>query len=306
MDLEKIREEFAALGGDENDGFPVINSPVYKTAKGTPYLKGPGVALISKPDVNLSGAKDFLGGFDEDLGFRDYLADEVKLPGAEQLTKFAGQVCYASFGSKRTRNKDAQKYFDNIISSGHGSVLEHANFSFLWWGTSRSLTHEAVRHRAGVGVSQLSQRYVSGSVLRFVERPEYQSDEALHRRFEERIDRDAAEYEAVAEALLGLQGSGSQLLSGGARTDRRKKVQQAARSALPNETESSMVFTVNVRAGRHIANMRASEHAETEIRELMFRSFLCLAISAPGLYRDFEVVNLSDGTKAVKTNYPKV
>jgi thymidylate synthase (FAD) len=153
--------------------FPFSESKTFYTKDGTPYLKGPGLALISKPDVNLSGMKVFLSGFPAEYKFEDYLKDPFLLPTAEKLTKVSGQTCYMSFGAGRTWNKDAQRYFDNIITSGHGSVLEHANFTFLLWGVSRSFTHELVRHRAGVGYSQVSQRYVSGRVLRFVERAEY-------------------------------------------------------------------------------------------------------------------------------------
>ena len=67
-------------------------------------------------------------------------------------------------------------------------MLEHATFSFLCYGISRSNTHEIVRHRAGTAYSQLSQRFVSGKVLRFVERPEYRNHPSLHKRFEERIN----------------------------------------------------------------------------------------------------------------------
>ena len=156
--------------------------------------------------------------------------------------KTAGQTCYASFGPQRTYNENAKRYFDNLSSSGHGSVFEHAMFSFLCYGISRSNTHEIVRHRAGTAFSQLSQRFVSGKVLRFVERPEYQEHPALHKRFEERIDRAAREYEEVADELLALQSEGDQLLSAEAKTDRRKRVQQTARSVLPNEAETILVL----------------------------------------------------------------
>jgi thymidylate synthase (FAD) len=69
-------------------------------------------------------------------------------------------------------------YLRHIKESGHGSVLEHVNYSLLIWGVSRALTHELVRHRAGFGFSQVSQRYVAGKHLRFVETPATQFDEA--------------------------------------------------------------------------------------------------------------------------------
>jgi thymidylate synthase (FAD) len=287
-------------------GFPSIASPVSLTAQGTPYLRAPGVALLARPDVSVAGMADFLGGFAPELNFPQYLDDPAPLPPGARLCKTAGQVCYASFGVKRTYNADADRYFANIMESGHGSVLEHAGYTLLFYGISRSVTHELVRHRAGVGVSQISQRYVSGRVLRFVERPEYQGDGKLHGAFEARIDAAAVDYARVAERLMAQQKAGSEILSGEARTDLRKKVQQAARSLLPNETEAPIVVTANVRAWRHILEMRANPHAEVEIREMAFRAYLCLAQAEPVLFGDYRIVHLPDGTCGVETDHPKV
>ena len=217
---------------------------------------------------------------------------------------FSGN-CYASFGPRRTRNENAAAYIERLTSAGHGSVLEHASFSFLLYGISRSVTHELVRHRAGAGFSQISQRYVSGAVLRFVERPEYQGDEELHRLFEERADRAAAEYGEMADRLLGRQEGGDGMLSADHKTDARKKVQQTARSLLPNETEAPMVFSGNVRALRHIIEMRADAHAESEIRALALRLFLCLRTADPILFGDYELGDLPDGTHTVSTKNRK-
>ncbi len=302
---ERIAELFEALGGAVAGGFPAIHSPVYHTEAGTPYLKAPGVVMLAKPQTNITGLKDFLDGFDPSLGFPTYLDDSTVLPDSSQLCKTAGQVCYASFGPRRTTNENAAAYFERLTSAGHGSVLEHASFSFLLYGISRSVTHELVRHRAGVGFSQVSQRYVSGAVLRFVERPEYQSDPELHALFEERADRGAAEYEAMADRLLERQERGIALLDAEHKTDARKKVQQTARSLLPNETEAPMVFTGNVRALRHVIEMRADEHAESEIRNLAVRLFLCLVTADPILFGDYRLQSLPDGTHKVTTRYRK-
>ncbi|MEP6755838.1 MAG: FAD-dependent thymidylate synthase [Chthonomonadales bacterium] len=287
-------------------GYPYIASPVFETANGTPYLKAPGVHLISKPATHMASLSEFLGGFDPALEFPQYLNDPDKLEDSAQLCKLAGQVCYASFAPKRTYNKDAERYFANIKESGHGSVLEHANFSFLLYGVSRSMTHELVRHRAGFAFSMLSQRYVSGKVLRFVERPEYASDEELHAWFEKRIDAAAADYETLANILLSRQKEGSGILSAEYRTDLRKKVQQSARSLLPNETEAPIVVTGNARAWRHLIEMRANEHAEIEIREVALRAYKCLRETDGILFGDYELVSLPDGTEAVQTQYRKV
>ena len=300
-----MSELFEALGGEVVDGFPAVHSPVYRTRAGTTYLRVPGVVMLARPRTNVAGLGGFLEGFDPDLGFPAYVEDPTWLPDSSQVCKTAGQLCYASFGPRRTTNDNAAAYFERLTSAGHGSVLEHANFSFLLYGISRSVTHELVRHRAGVGISQISQRYVSGRVLRFVERPEYQDDPELHAFFEERADRAAAEYEAMADRLLERQKSGAALLDAEHKTDARKKVQQTARSVLPNETEAPMVFTGNVRALRHIIEMRADGHAESEIRNLAARLFLCLATADPILFGDYELQSLPDGTFEVKTEYRK-
>jgi thymidylate synthase (FAD) len=302
---QRVSELFEEMGGTVADGFPVINSPVFHTGAGTVYLKAPGVIMLARPRTNVAGLAGFLEGFDPDLRFPEYLDDPIRLPDSSQLCKTAGQLCYASFGPRHTTNENAAAYFERLTSAGHGSVLEHASFSFLLYGISRSVTHELVRHRAGVGFSQTSQRYVSGNVLRFVERPEYQGDEELHRLFEERVDRAAAEYEAMADRLLERQEGGDSMLSADYKTDARKKVQQTARSLLPNETEAPMVFTGNVRALRHIVEMRADAHAESEIRNLAVRIFLCLVTADPILFGDYEIGTLPDGTFTVTTEHRK-
>ncbi len=306
METTGLAEElFRELGGTVEEGFPAIHSPVYRTEAGTPYLRAPGVVMVSRPRVGLGGLAGFLGGFDPGLRFTEYLEDPVRLPDSSQLCKTAGQTCYMSFGPRRTGNADAAGYFERLTSAGHGSVLEHASFGFLLYGISRSVTHELVRHRAGTAFSQVSQRYVSGSVLRFVERPEYREDRELHRLFEERIDRARDEYEEMAARLLRLQEAGDEHLAADRATDARKRVQQTARSLLPNETEAPMVFTANVRALRHIIEMRADPHAETEIRSLAVRLFLCLYRADPILFGDYRLSRLPDGTYTVATEHRK-
>lgn len=289
-----------------NPAFPAHFPEVHKTPKGTSYLREPGVCLLSKPDTDIQGMWGFLDGFDRSLDFKDYTEDPTDIDDGAQLIKAAGQVCYASFGPRRTKNDEASKYLGHIKESGHGSVLEHANYSILLYGVSRSLTHELVRHRAGFAFSQLSQRYVSGKVLRFVERPEYQADEALHERFLKRIDSAAEEYEFLASTLYERQAKGDTTLSAERKTDLRKKVQQTARSCLPNETETFLVVTANGRAWRHACEMRANEAAETEIRHAFVMIFNTLKMVSPILFEDYSIETLGDGTRALSTKNRKV
>ncbi|GAC1399320.1 MAG: hypothetical protein NVS4B12_06780 [Ktedonobacteraceae bacterium] len=306
MSTVNIEALFQEVQGSAEAGFATIHSEVRHSPGGIPYLRRPGVVVLARPSVHATGLMGFLQGFDSSLHFSEYLDDPTSLPDGAQLCKIAGQVCYMSFGRMRSMNTQAKRYFDNLKSSGHGSVFEHANYSLLFYGISRSVTHELIRHRAGFGFSQLSQRYVSGRMLRFVERPEYQGDDFLHNQFLQRIERAADEYATLTNRLLEMQKAGVNILTAEAKTDLRKKVQQSARSVLPNETEAPIVVTGNARAWRHVIEERASAHAEIEIRELGVRAFLCLRQADPVLFDDYTIEQLSDGTYIVKTDFVKV
>ena len=72
-------------------------------------------------------------------------------------------------------------------------------------------------------------------------------------------------------------------------TSRRKQARQAARAVLPNATETRIVVTGNYRAMRHFVAMRASEHADVEIRELAIAMLRELQRVAPNAFADFEI-----------------
>jgi thymidylate synthase (FAD) len=119
---------------------------------------------------------------------------------SELIVELAGRVCYLSFGSKQFR-KTNDAYVGNLINQGHGSVLEHAVWDLLLTGISRSLTHELVRHRAGVGVSQLSQRYVDESTADFVEPGIIAGDPELHALWQQSVEASHVAYKELVAAL---------------------------------------------------------------------------------------------------------
>lgn len=280
---------------------------IYWTSSGTPYLRDAGAAPISIPSFYPAAVAPFIESFGGDTFeaaayvddfYVENRIDEFKLSDADAVAKFAGQLCYLSFGEGRTKNDEAKKYMDNIKAQYHGSVFEHANMTFLFWGIDRSVTHELVRHRAGFGYSQVSQRYVSGKTLRFVSRPEHRDSDKLQARFERWIDLAREEYDERAELLK--QVINTENLS---KTEARKAVNQAARACLPNETEAPIVVTANVRAWRHFLEMRASKHADRPIRGLAMKTYRSLARIAPLLFDDYVE---SDDHTSVDTKFRKV
>ena len=212
---------------------------------------------------------------------------------------FSGN-CYLSFGEKQFRKTNAD-YVGNLINQGHGSVLEHAVWDLLITGVSRSLTHELVRHRSGTGFSQLSQRYVDESTADFVEPAVIGADPELHEMWLQSIESSHAAYMALVEKLATRVETTFPDLP---RTQRLKMAREAARSVLPNATETKILFSANARALRWIVTLRGGEGAEPEIRRLAVKLARLMREEAPNLFSDIEIVRLNDGTEGVRvTNY---
>jgi len=255
-------------------------------------IRQPSVYLLGMQTVNDAEIDRFLA--DHDV---NQWSSDSEIAG-ERLVEIAGRVCYMSFSKPRPGGNKA--YIERLLSVGHGSVLEHAVYNFLITGVSRSFTHELVRHRAGFGYSQLSQRYVDESTAEFVEPDCIGDDGELHE-----IWRAAAEHcqEAYVKLVEGLQHKFSDVED---KTLRRKLARQAARSILPNATETKIFVTANARALRHFIELRANEHAETEIRMVAARICAILRDAAPNIFGDYEFQELPDGTNAASTSFRKV
>ncbi len=227
----------------------------------------------------------------------------------EALAEFAGRLCYLSFGEDaglegghrsipgRTTN---QAYLTNILHTKHGSVLEHAVWSLLLEGVSRSLTHELVRHRAGMGYSQLSQRYVDESDIGFVLPPEIEEGSDAFRVWERTCRAALDGYRDLLGEVTDAVGDD------GPATMRKKRARQAARAVLPNCSETKIVVTGNARAWRHFVEMRGSPTADVEIRRLAVEVLRVLKQEAPHIFGDMQAVAQPDGTAIVETAHSKV
>jgi thymidylate synthase (FAD) len=214
--------------------------------------------------------------------------------GGQALAEFAGRACYQSWDKPNPRTATNAGYLRHILEVGHLSVLEHGVVTVYLTGLSRSLTHELVRHRH-FSYSQLSQRYVPADGAAMVEPDVIAADPGLHARF---VAATEASLAAYTELLAGLE---KRFAAGSNATLRRKQARQAARAVLPNAIETRIVVTGNYRAWRHFVAMRASEHADVEIRGLAVACLRELARIAPNVFADFEITPLPDGTEVASS-----
>ncbi len=216
----------------------------------------------------------------------------------ERLAEFAGRLCYMS--QHNPAKRETRDYLENIKKQGHGSVLEHANYTILLEGVSRSLTHELVRHRAGFAYSQLSQRYVDESEASFVIPPAIVGDDALESAWRAQVEQAQAVYVRLVADLMERYGWI------GDKVHRRKMSREAARAVLPNATETKIVVTGNARAWRTMLELRSSEGAELEIRRMAVVALRLLQREAPGFFSDFEFYMADDRQEAARIAYHKV
>jgi thymidylate synthase (FAD) len=255
-------------------------------------LREPAVYLLGRQVIDESELERFLA--DHQVGHWETDTEVA----AEVLCETAGRVCYLSFAKPRPGGNSA--YLGHIKEVGHGSVLEHAVWNFIITGVSRSFTHELVRHRAGFGYSQLSQRYVDESVAEYVEPDVIAKDPELHTLWLQSVAHAHDAYVTLAEKLQAKFADDPD------RTARRKKAREAARSVLPNATETKIVVTANARALRHFLEMRGSRYAEPEIRRVANKLLEILAAESPNLFGDYRRETLPDGTFEIATDFRKV
>ncbi len=221
---------------------------------------------------------------------------ETDAEGGQALAEFAGRACYQSWSKPNAATATNAGYLKHILEVGHLSVLEHGTVTFYFTGASRSLTHELIRHRH-FSYSQLSQRYVPSGDVDMIEPSVIAEDPYLHRVFTETVD---AARKGYRELLHGLERKFDQVTNA---TSRRKQARQAARSVLPNATETRIVVTGNYRAWRHFVTMRATEHADVEIRNAAVACLRHLQRIAPSVFSDYTISPLDDGTEIATSPY---
>jgi thymidylate synthase (FAD) len=171
---------------------------------------------------------------------------------------------------------DQREYFANILRSAHGSVLEHANYSFALRDCSRVFTHEIVRHRAGSAFSQESLRYVRLADIGFRVSPALEPVREQVISIVEQLE----EFQLSAAQKLGIDAEGVPFHV-------KKEVTSALRRLAPIGLSTDIIWTANARALRHVIEMRTAPGAEEELRLVFDKVAQIMLREAPDLFQDF-------------------
>lgn len=269
--------------------------------------------IITEPEIHILSLPNYIP--HEKYVVPAYQRDE------EAIIAHAGKGCYDSYGKDGRSIRD---HINSLISSYHGSVLEHVNVGFWIEGISRGCSHEIVRHRH-FAYSQRSTRYTKEDDAAIVLDPFYTNlyyrmnnspmysnhtvtdeEKVLVEKFITSAENSIEAYkDQVARLLGGMVPVHIKELGAVAA---RKWARGKARQLLPHALETRMTMTGNLRAWRHFIEERTSEAAEPEIRRLADYIADALSFIAPHVFGEsqYEVIAHDDGTSTWIPTYRKV
>lgn len=256
-------------------------------------------------------------------GFQDYeLPPEETVTDAALTIGVAAKRCYLSFDTSQNKNltkvrADWGEYLDNVLKVGHGSVLEHATYTFAIENVSRVFTGEMNRHRAGWAISEGSMRFIRfGEDIPYWEPTSIAGPNRLNSadsglfdaildgsaRMLDRFDPEATLEEKkhatrliFEKAFLGQQRAYRLMeviwadeLRPESTFKQKKELTSLFRRIVGMGCATGGVWTGNIRALRHVMTMRCDPAAEEEILHVFSRVAVEMKKREPMLLGDFE------------------
>ncbi len=255
------------------------------------------VGVIARPSVDWSAVQrwlQFLGGtewldrIDDEADASEYQTPDAT--GPELIAEMAGRRCYQSWAPGINPNvtkvrENSGDYLRNIVNVAHGSVLEHAQFTFAIEGVSRVVTHELVRHRVGTAISQESLRYVRLTDIPF-RHPEFVQDDPVLENAAVELLQAMEDFQQLCADRLDIDNMSN--------FHEKKKATSAMRRYAPIGLLTGLVWSANVRTLRTTVEARTAAGAEEEIRQLFHRIGMIMKHETPFLFEDFELRAVPD------------
>lgn len=276
------------------------------------------VFRIGKTEVDRDEVKRWM----DHIGATEFvIPDDETITDPALLIALAAKRCYMSFEVGLNPNvtrvrQDYVAYFDNILASGHGSVLEHAVYNFAIEGISRVFTAEMNRHRAGWAISEGSLRFIRFSdnipywLPDSINGPDVLDDSAARYLYETPLGElgiggncvvlNTLDEKRMATRIIFRRAFGSQEeayrileaiwadeLAPDSKFAAKKQITSMMRRIIGLGVATGGVWSGNIRALRHVFAMRASPAAEEEMIHVFSRVVKVMADKEPLLFGDF-------------------
>lgn len=238
----------------------------------------PSVYLVAETKLVHEGLRSYL----TDIGAGGWSTDAET--DAEELIEAGGRLCYRSWEPGLNPNVTKVRagnlvYMGNILSSRHGSVLQHASASFIFHNVSRVFTHELVRHVAGTAVSQESLRYVRLTDIPFWFPSALAGDAEVVERGSKLVEA-MEDFQAWLANRYGLDEPKGEFAF-------KKLITSAMRRFAPTGLSTGLLWTANFRALRHVIELRTATAAEEEIRHVFGMVAQIAKQRWPAAFQDF-------------------
>lgn len=202
----------------------------------------------------------------------------------QHLVATAAKLCYSSGSCQKlledVDEKEDEKFVEKLLSFGHESPIEHANFTFLVEGVSRALLAQITRHRIA-SFSVKSQRYVNENDFDFVIPPEIDSNEKAKNIFLKSIIEAKKNYSSLFRTLKEKY-----INEGIKEVDAKKKAAQDARFVLPNACTTNFMVSMNARSLMNFFKLRCCYRAQWEICNLAWEMLGLVKRVAPNIFKD--------------------
>ncbi|GAA4461257.1 FAD-dependent thymidylate synthase [Nibrella saemangeumensis] len=245
--------------------------------------------VVSRPTLDINEVVRFLN--DENVSWRRTEGTSE----SDEIIELAGRICYMSFGNLQSPRSNTD-YIKNLIVQGHESVLEHVTWSFILTGISRGFSHQLVRHRIGFSYSQLSQQYYDESYAEFVLPDIIKHSKRAMEKWKEITKNNRESYKELLEYLKEIK------IDGLSKKELNRLLYTAARSVLPNATETKIFVTANARSIRHFLKVRGAIQGDEEMRRVSAELLKVVTQDAKALFSDFHIEYLKDGSPIVIHN----
>jgi thymidylate synthase (FAD) len=260
-------------------------------------FKRPKVFVIGEPILDHVGIKAYLSHIGADAWYWQNVK-EANCSDSEIVSEVYSRGCYKSFGVGLNPNiKQVREgndvHLENVINSLHGSILEHSMLNFMFCDVSRVFTHELVRHRVGVAISQESLRYVRLNTLKCFDFPRLKEELTEE---EEQWFRDKTKQ--VFEYLedIQLEMTVKFKLDDEKSFAKKKKLTSRMRRLAPIGLLTNIGWSANLRTLRYVIPLRTHKSAEEEIRLVFADVGSICKKQHPNIFFDMSWHSDEDGT----------
>lgn len=182
-------------------------------------------------------------------------------PNPEKVITAASKLCYSSSDIEdileNCTNESISKFLNMIMKLGHGSILEHAVFTFAIEGISRVTEIQLLRKRTA-SPSVQSGRYVKRDCAEYAIPPQIANNKIAYDKYIRQLESCQKTYIELIDILKEEYPDKNE-----------KLIIEDARYIQPQSIATKMIFTIDLRNLIELIKLRKCKRAQWEARAVV-------------------------------------